>query len=142
MTTTLDHRPSDAYRLAAALAAMSDRPAAALRTILRERGHGSVTELHNALHVSKTTIRNWQPGGGWQLGPDQVYQLAIAYAARSDEAVTDPSTVDLDDDTRKRVDELFDLMYSDNHRDAVTWLSRYKPDYLRCCSESSTWLVA
>jgi len=128
-TTTL--RPSEAYRIATTLQARGDRPAAALRSILRERGHGSITELHRAMHVSKTTIGNWQTGGGWDLGPERVYQLAVAYAC-GDEAVVDPGKIELTDEDRRAVDELFDAFYSDNHRDAVIWLSHHKPNYFRC----------
>lgn len=132
--TTATARPSDAYKAAGTLLApaMASRPSTALRQILRERGHGSIEELHQALGVSRSTLRNWQPGGTWSIPPDQVHRLATAYAARLDEPVTDPDTVGLTPDVERRVDELFDAFYDDNHRAAVTWLSRHKPHYFRC----------
>lgn len=138
MTTTTTMRPSDAYKAEARLRSpeAQARAAAALRAVLKERGHGSIEELRQAIDVSRTTIRNWRPGGQWLPNPEQVRQVATAYAVAA--ASPEPMPVapiaglELGDTEQELVDELFDLFYSDNDRDAATWLIVHNPAYFRC----------
>lgn len=138
-TTATPLRPSAAYKAEARLRTpdAQARAAASLRAVLKERGHGSIEELRQALAVSRTTIRNWRPGGEWLPNPDIVRQIATAYAV----AVTLPDLDTAAAPTAGRVltseqaelaDELFDLFYSDNERAAATWLIVHNPAYFRC----------
>lgn len=135
MPSTTSISPSDAY-WASRVFLVVERPSRALRAILNERGHGAREELRQALQVSRSTIKNWLPGGETSLTPEQVRSLAAAYAASLDEPVTQwdrlRSTLESDPGAMGRIDELFNRFYSDNERDAVTWLIDNKPSYFRC----------
>ena len=134
MSTSVSLRPSDAFRAGAQLRTSEARARAAqaFHAILKERGYGAVEELRRALDVSTTTIRNWRPGGEWHPNPEQVRQIATAYAARTDEPVTSLVDLELTAVQEAAVDDLFDLFYSDNHRAACDWLLEHKRSYFRC----------
>lgn len=143
-TTTAALSPSDAYRAGAYLRTPEARAraAAALHAVLKERGHGSVVQLKRAIEVSATTIGNWRPGGEFPPNPDQVRQIATAYAADLDRAVTPVADLELSEEQEQRVDELFNLFYSDNHRDAATWLIEHKPAHFGWNAADHSTMVA
>lgn len=147
IATTL--RPSEAYKAEARLRTpeAQARAAASLRAVLKERGHGSIEELRQAIDVSRTTIRNWRPGGQWLPNPEQIWQVATAYAVGAttpdlDSAAAPIAGLELTAEQLELVDELFDLFYSDNDRDAATWLIVHNPAYFRCNTGFSSAQVA
>lgn len=144
MPTTTSLSPSHAYRAGANLRTREARAraASALHSILKERGHGSVAELCRAIEVSTTTISNWRPAGTFHPNPDQVRQIATAYAAKLDVPAAAVAGVELSVAEEERVDDLFDLFYSDNQRDAVTWLIEHKPAYFGWNATDTTTMVA
>lgn len=146
MDTATAISPADAYEVVARLTApdMRARSAHGLDNILKERRHGAIGELAKALGVSRSTIVNWR-SGDWPPNPDQVRLVCIAYVAAPDGAkvaAVDPATVDLDSDRQAEVSELFNRFYSDNHRDAVTWLIEHRPENFAWNIVDQTPLVA
>lgn len=106
-STVTDLRPSEAHDVVAHL---NDRPmrlraAASLDVILKVLGRGAKDDLASALNVSGSTIKNWSPRGKFPPSADQVRDICRVYTHTEAEAA-----------------ELFDLMYSDNRHDALTWL--------------------
>lgn len=92
------------------VAHLNDRPmrlraAASLDVILKVLGRGAKDDLASALNVSGSTIKNWSPRGKFPPSADQVRDICRVYTHSEAEAA-----------------ELFDLMYSDNRHDALTWL--------------------
>lgn len=124
--------PSDIFRTIAALATDDEaaRARAALRTVMNERGHGSVEELRIPLKVSRGSFHDWRSGKA-PLAPMAVYRIAVIYS--SDPMPTTPEEVDtiIATGDLTRADELFQAFYSDNHRDALTWLLMHNPAYFR-----------
>jgi len=124
----LDDSPSDAFRVVGVLQspAMARRASAALRLILRNRGHGSIVELMAALGASRSTVDNWRSGTRYPPSPHQVWRIATAYAADPD-GICDPDQVTPSLEVRDEIGHLFDLFYSDNPKAAVEWLEEHRP---------------
>jgi transcriptional regulator with XRE-family HTH domain len=137
MDTVADFRPSELYEMAAHLNSdhMRRRAAAALERVIKERGHGAIRDLAQALSVSRGTIANWRPGNNWPPGPDQIWDLAAVLAATTD---TIPPRRDLHLDNMALVEarHLFDLFFDRDPHAAAAWLAANRPAYFRCETEA------
>ena len=124
----LDDSPSDAFRVVGVLQspAMARRASAALRLILRYRGHGSITELMAAVNASRSTVDNWRSGKRYPPSPHQVWRIATAYCA-DPHGIADPDQATPSLEARDEIGHLFDLFYSDNPKAASEWLAAHRP---------------
>lgn len=123
-----DLAPSEIFRVVGELATEINarRAAKSLDAILRDRGHGSGVELQAALSVSRSSLHDWRRGKVL-ISPITVYRIAVIYSCP--EIPSSPEQVDdvIAAGELAEADELFRLFYSDNHRDAVTWLIEHRP---------------
>lgn len=104
------------------------RAAHALDLVMRVRGHGAGVELQAAMNLSRSSLHDYRKGKVL-MSPETVYRLAVIYA--SEPIPSSPSEVDaiIAAGDLSAADDLFPRFYSDDHRDAVTWLSEHRSRY-------------
>jgi len=126
--TVTDLPPSEIFRVVGELSSELNarRAIKAIDACLRERGHGGGVELQNALGISRSSFTDWR-NGKVKISPATVYRVAVIYT--QPEIPTSPDQVDaaIAAGSLTDADHLFHLFYSDNHRDAVTWLIEHRP---------------
>ena len=131
--TLLELTPSDLFRVLSQLTTpeMARRASASLDTVLKDRGHGGVEELRRPLHISRDALYGYRKGRT-AVDPYLIYKVAVIYT--QDELPATPEELDalLDSGDLTLADQLFPVFYSDNHRDALTWLCAHCTDRFRC----------